>query len=269
MKLEINGHTVEVDDSFGQLSQADQQKTVNEIAGSLGGTTDLADTTPPSLGEMASPQMAATAARPALNAAAGGLKTAYDVATKGKIGGMIDLAKTPWNSSMQGLEAIAERSGLANKTLPQALGSAFGGATQAEGPASAFMLPYQMAAYEQAKIRANPNAPEYANNPYAQSLRSQNTANPITQGQAAQQNMQQRSQLGGMTSPANPAPGTPQFAALQQQYAPVRQAMQPQMPPPPTSLAAPPTSANFIGRMHQLADQYMPLRMSLNKQSQQ
>jgi len=264
MKLEINGHTVEVDDSFGKLAPADQQKTVNEIASSLGGNNTASQSTePPSLGEMASPQMAAAMTRPALGATAGGLKTAYDIATKGKIGGMIDLAKTPWNSSMQGLEAIAERTGLANKTIPQAMGSAFGGATQAEGPASAFLLPYQMSAYEQARIRANPTAPEYANNPYAMQQRGQAPT------QAAAGAMNQQSAVHGMNTAGNPAPGTPQFAALQQQYAPAQQAIQPTAPPPATSPAAPPTSMNFIGRMHQLADLYMPARMSLNKQQTQ
>jgi hypothetical protein len=55
-------------------------------------------------------------------------------------------------------------------------------------PESAFLMPYQMAAYEQEKIRANPNAPEYATNPYAQSYRSQDTATPITQRQAGAMN---------------------------------------------------------------------------------
>lgn len=54
----------------------------------------------------------------------------------------------------------------------------------AVAPESAFLMPYQMAAYEQEKIRANPDAPEYATNPYAMSYRSQDTANPITQRQA-------------------------------------------------------------------------------------
>ena len=46
----------------------------------------------------------------------------------------------------------------------------------------ALSLPYLMSAYEQAKIRANPTAPQYATNPYAMSYRSQGTATPITQG---------------------------------------------------------------------------------------
>jgi len=61
-------------------------------------------------------------------------------------------------------------------------------AAGAVAPENMFLAPYQMAAYEQEKIRANPTAPEYATNPYAMSYRSQGTANPITQGQAGAQN---------------------------------------------------------------------------------
>jgi hypothetical protein len=84
----------------------------------------------------------------------------------------------------------------ANATLKQGVTGLAGGLKNvgsalvqgAVAPESLMMLPYQMAAYEQEKIRANPNAPEYANNPYAMSYRSQGTANPITQGQAGAQN---------------------------------------------------------------------------------
>jgi hypothetical protein len=85
---------------------------------------------------------------------------------------------------------------MAGHPYTQAIGNIASGArniggalvTGAVAPESAFMMPYQMAAYEQEKIRANPDAPEYATNPYAMSYRSQGTANPITQGQAGAQN---------------------------------------------------------------------------------
>jgi len=51
------------------------------------------------------------------------------------------------------------------------LGSAL--ATGAMAPESAFLMPYQMAAYEQDKIRANPNAPGLESNPYAQVQRGE------------------------------------------------------------------------------------------------
>jgi hypothetical protein len=59
--------------------------------------------------------------------------------------------------------------------------------TGAMAPESALMMPYQMAAYEQEKIRANPNAPEYATNPYAQAYRGEYA----TQGQAGAANRRQ------------------------------------------------------------------------------
>tara|TARA_R110000868_G_scaffold108260_3_gene295722 strand:- start:30 stop:758 length:729 start_codon:yes stop_codon:yes gene_type:complete len=51
------------------------------------------------------------------------------------------------------------------------LGSAL--LTGAMAPESAIMMPYQMAAYEQEKIRANPNAPGLESNPYAQVQRGE------------------------------------------------------------------------------------------------
>jgi len=102
-------------------------------------------------------------------------------------------------------------------------------------PESAFAMPYNMAAYEQAKIRANPNAPEYKNNPYAMQIRGQSPTQEI----AARQNMAQRANLAGMTTPNNPAPGTPEFSAMQ--------------------AAQPPSSSNFMQRMSELAKQYSPI----------
>jgi len=55
------------------------------------------------------------------------------------------------------------------------------------GPESAVLMPYQMAAYEQEKIRANPTAPEYATNPYAQAYRGEFP----TQGAAGAANRRQ------------------------------------------------------------------------------
>jgi len=54
----------------------------------------------------------------------------------------------------------------------------------AMAPESILMAPYQMAAYEQEKIRANPNAPGLQYNPYAQTVRGEYA----TQGQAGAAN---------------------------------------------------------------------------------
>lgn len=68
----------------------------------------------------------------------------------------------------------------------------------AVAPESLFAAPYQMAAYEQEKIRQNPNAPEYATNPYAQAYRGEYR----TQGQAGAANRRATiasQQYGGLT----------------------------------------------------------------------
>jgi hypothetical protein len=56
-----------------------------------------------------------------------------------------------------------------NNPVTRAVGTGLNNAT----PAMAFAMPYQMAAHEMEKIRANPHAPEYANNPYAMQIRGE------------------------------------------------------------------------------------------------
>jgi hypothetical protein len=66
-------------------------------------------------------------------------------------------------------------------------------------PESLMMMPYQMAAHEQEKIRANPTAPEYASNPYAMTVRGQ----APTQAAAGAMNQRQtvmNQQYGGLTA---------------------------------------------------------------------
>jgi len=68
------------------------------------------------------------------------------------------------------------------KAMPGALMRGVGAAVAA--PESSFLMPYNMAAYEQEKIRANPNAPGLQYNPYAQTVRGE----AATQGQAGAAN---------------------------------------------------------------------------------
>ena len=82
------------------------------------------------------------------------------------------------------------------KSMPGAALRTVGAAVAA--PENMFLAPYTMAAYEQEKIRANPTAPEYANNPYAQQYRGEYA----TQGQAGAANRRQAiagQQYGGLT----------------------------------------------------------------------
>ena len=81
--------------------------------------------------------------------------------------------------------------------LAGGLGRVAGGMLTA--PENLFTAPYTMAAYEQDKIRQNPNAPGLENRPFAQALRGEFP----TQGAAAAANRRQaiRSQTYGGLSP--------------------------------------------------------------------
>lgn len=134
----------------------------------------------------------------------------------------------------------------ANATMKQGVQGLVGGAKNIGGalvqgavaPESLLALPYQAAAYEQEKIRQNPNAPEYANNPYAMVQRGL----AQTQGQAGAMN--QRSavagqQYGGLT---------PEEQAILDQDQKERQNR--------AVLQQPPTAQNFIERMKALSNLY-------------
>ena len=85
---------------------------------------------------------------------------------------------------------------LAQRVAPVLQGA--GQALNVATPAMSFAMPYQMAAHEQEKIRANPTAPEYATNPYAMQQRGV----AATQGQAGamnQRNAVANQQYGGVT----------------------------------------------------------------------
>ena len=107
------------------------------------------------------------------------MQTAADIAgiaTHGVPWG--SLAKTALTSNAA---TIGDMAGNAVNAVRQGAGMLGAGArgvgsalvSGAVAPESAVMMPYQMAAYEQEKIRANPNAPEYATNPYAMAFRGQ------------------------------------------------------------------------------------------------
>lgn len=87
-------------------------------------------------------------------------------------------------------------------TILPALGStagrAIGGALAA--PENIMTMPYSMAAYEQAKIRSDPNNPAYATNPYGQTIRGEYP----TMGSAAAAN--QRQAITNMPSGYTPTP---------------------------------------------------------------
>jgi hypothetical protein len=112
----------------------------------------------------------------------------------------------PWYDSAKGITSVPGR--MAGFT-----GRAVGGMLTA--PENAALLPYNMAAYEQEKIRSNPTSPEYAYNPYAQTVRGEAT----TQGKAGAANQ--------MRTVANMPYGnvTPEERQLLQQDAIMKQAV--------------------------------------------
>ena len=93
------------------------------------------------------------------------------------------------NAAKQGLGAV----GGAARGLGSALVSG------AIAPESAFLMPYQMAAYEQDKIRANPNAPGLESNPYAQVQRGE-YATTRQAGAANQRSAVRNQRYGGLTA---------------------------------------------------------------------
>ena len=166
-----------------------------------------------------------------------------------------DAAGHPIKFTQDAIKALAERysGGAYNKpigetvgtlmktgapNLVRGVGSALGGAVTA--PENALMLPYNMAAYEQAKIRANPTAPEYVNNPYAMQVRGQAPT------QAAAGAINQRNAVANFNTAGNPAINTMQFQQLKQQQDAQANAV----------LSQPPTAQNFMARMQALAHKY-------------
>ena len=99
-------------------------------------------------------------------------------------------------------ESLASRIGSKFAPIAQRVAPVLQGAGQllnTATPAMTFALPYQMAGAEQEKIRANPTAPEYANNPYAMQQRGQ----APTQGAAGAMNRRAtvaNQQYGGLSA---------------------------------------------------------------------
>ena len=335
MKLEVQGHVVEVDDSFGQMSPAEQEKTVNEIASSIGAKGSAEPKTPeykPSAMDYAGaiPKTAVDIAseHPVL---AGGL--AYGAANlASKIPGVAPVANAlgetfipkytmaknilqgagnwaenfagrNFGTQAQALADLAHQSRMAGgavdpeilkqaaHSVAQKMGGTVPAATQAAeavAPAAAeavapaaqsgvrqaagqlgsrllgagatalemgnapmaMLAPYQMAAHEQAKIRANPTAPEYANNPYAQTVRGE----AATQTQAGAANTRQAligQQYGGLS---------PEEQAIMQQERQRQMMQQQKMQKAKTILAQPPTPQNYMERMEAMATIYGKVR---------
>jgi len=225
------------DPDYQNANQATKDAIRQQFGVSSAITTPEILTTEPSLGTVAEQQVVGGAVKPAVGVGASALGVGADIArnvyekvTPGMIGQRIahpvqsaqnmitGLFDTVAPKQTIGIPGVVTASGTTApqhtlKTGIQALGQNIAGkfATPTQGlvnvgkgvgtfvdPASMFALPYQMAGYEQEKIRANPNAPEYATNPYAQMYRGE----APTQGAAGAMNRREAiagQQYGGLT----------------------------------------------------------------------
>lgn len=174
---EINGQRVE-------FEKEPTEKDIDEAAKNL---TPVSTEQPLSPGDIAATQGVMSGARV-------GAQTAYDLT-----GGARDLLKIGKNvagMSPQGLKEVVTNPLQTAKAYVMGhpfLGQGVGGMAQTAAgkvlapiaaPENLFTAPYSMAAYEQEKIRQNPNAPGLEYNPYAQVQRGE----AQTQGQAAAAN---------------------------------------------------------------------------------
>jgi hypothetical protein len=267
--VEYNGEMVTVDVPDGTT---DEQIKAHLAGQEKPKGKELTATTP-SISSAVEQQSGLAAIKPAMNIAGSQMG---DLVKLGKIAGEVtpsimgEFLSTPIKSArdlagayVSGHPTVGSLTNMPFKQMPGAVMRGIGAA--ALGPESAFSMPYSMAAYEQEKIRANPNAPEYANNPYAMQQRGQ----AATQGAAGAMNQRQAvagQQYGGLSADdqarleedriqqmarytaakkalGNPQPGTPQQ--------------------PPVGGPAAEQGSTFIQRMSQKFGTYTPIRKNL------
>jgi hypothetical protein len=233
--------------------EAKAQETAMPPAGVPAAPNSLT-TVEPSLTQPATNIAAAAAVKPAVNIAA---SQGADLLKLAKIAGEVtpsvigQFLGSPIKYGKELMQAYAAGHPMAGqvanmplKSMPGAAARAVGGALMA--PENILTAPYQMAAYEQAKIRANPTAPEYATNPYAQMTRGE----AATQGQAGAMNRRNaliNQQYGGLT---------PEQQQMLQQDQMRQQEIQKKKIRAQQVLQQPPTAQNFIERMVAMGDLY-------------
>jgi len=178
--------------SFLQQQQTNQQPGITQV--------------PVGLEQPVQQQAALSAIKPATQIAA---TQADDALKLAKIAGKVtpkimgEFLSTPITSAkniasayMQGHPMAGTVANMPLKNMPGAALRTLGAAAMA--PENILAAPYTMAGYEMDKIRANPTAPEYEFNPYAQMTRGQYA----TQGQAGAANRRSAiagQQYGGLT----------------------------------------------------------------------
>ena len=214
---EINGQRVEFET---EPTAAD----IDEAARSLGSAPQTQQGASPSLAPQAISavantvsQMAAQAPE-AMNAVRSGVQALGNMPAQQAVRGAIDIGSVmaghpPYASILRAATDTATGTpikdviGNATNMVRQGAGALGAGArglgsallTGAMAPESALMMPYQMAAYEQDKIRANPNAPGLESNPYAQVQRGE-YATTRQAGAANQRSAVMNQRYGGLTA---------------------------------------------------------------------
>lgn len=188
-------------------AQFDPDAYLAQPAGQTFDPNEYLDLRDPTLLERASPQLASMAGRvlgpviPGIPGAVGRVASTameipkdwakiasilYNNATLEHVGQAV---REPWRTATNAVGAYVEGHPILSKVTQaspaQAVNTVVQGAKTlaprvgqalvagAVAPESLFALPYQMAAYEQEKIRANPNAPGLERNPYAMTIRGE------------------------------------------------------------------------------------------------
>lgn len=201
--VEYNGEMVTVDVPDGTTDE----QIRSHLAGQESTGAKQMTTATPSVGSAVEQQAGLAAIKPAMNMAT---SQAGDLAKLGRIAGEVtpsimgEFLSTPIKSArdlagayLSGHPTVGSLTNMPLKQMPGAAMRGIGAA--AMGPESAFSMPYSMAAYEQEKIRANPNAPEYRTTPYAQQYRGE----APTQGAAGAMNQRRAvagQQYGGISA---------------------------------------------------------------------
>jgi len=214
---EINGQRVEFET---EPTAAD----IDEAARSLGSAPQTQQGSMPNLAPQAvsavanTVQQMAAQAPEAMNAVRAGAQTVANMPVQQAVRGAIDvgsmMAGHPPYASMFKMATdtatgtpVKEVIGNTVNAVRQGAGALGAGArglgsallTGALAPESALMMPYQMAAYEQDKIRANPNAAGLEFNPYAQVQRGE-YATQRQAGAANQRSAVRNQRYGGLTA---------------------------------------------------------------------
>jgi hypothetical protein len=172
------------------------------------------------------------------------------IANNATINSVLDVAKKHGLTGSVAEFGKAVLHPFADTTLTQAAKNLGGGlAYGMAAPENVFSAPYQMSAYEQEKIRANPNAPEYKTNPYAQQFRGE----APTQGAAGVANTRNaliNQPYGGLN------PEQQQMLQQDRQRQLDIQKKQQKKQQAQMILQQPPTAQNFIQRMTAMSDLY-------------